>query len=363
MKTDFATVSEKLRVEMDQLEQAWQAAAPKAPAATAPGADASATDASDAACADVRKLTDVLSAGLSALSVVQARARLDTITLTPVDATPEAALQVARLNRRDWMNARAALVDQWRQIEIAANDLESDLDVTFSGDISTTDNNPVRFRGTTGRLRVGLEFDAPLTRLAERNAYRATLIAYQRARRDFYAYEDRVAEGLRETIRQIRLNQLNFEVQRAAVFVAIARVDQSQEELRVPPKVVGTMKLGGTTARDLVDALSALLSAQNSFLNVWVSQEVLRLNLDFDLGTMQLDQNGMWIDPGPIGPEYLRSFGACETPTPGVAEDAPLPPIQLEEIPAPAGEPIPPQPLPAEPSEAMIAPPSPADEP
>ena len=34
-----------------------------------------------------------------------------------------------------------------------ANELEGVLDVTFSGDINTTENNPVRFHDATGRLR------------------------------------------------------------------------------------------------------------------------------------------------------------------------------------------------------------------
>jgi hypothetical protein len=51
-----------------------------------------------------------------------------------------------------------------------------------------------------------------------------------------------------------------------------------------------------------VSALSDLLQAQNDFLSVWVTYELLRRTLDLDLGTMQLDSDGMWIDPGPIGP-------------------------------------------------------------
>jgi len=31
-----------------------------------------------------------------------------------------------------------------------------------------------------------------------------------------------------------------------------------------------------------------------------VNYEALRRNLDLDLGTMQVDAEGLWIDPGPI---------------------------------------------------------------
>ncbi len=296
LHTGFASLRERMQTTWSKIEPTRQTAVAKVSAAgVSPAAAVEAAEAHQ----QFKDLMSRLATQLDELSVIQARGRLDTVTLGPSQLTAEVALETARENRRDWRNARAALVDQWRLIEVVANDLESALDITFSGDINTTDNNPVRFRGTTGSLRVGLAFDAPLTRLAERNAYRRALIAYQQTRRQFYAFEDLIASQLRNTIRTIRLNELNFEVQRAAVFVAITRVDEAQEKLREPKREVGSMKLDGNTARDLVDALTGLLSAQNGFLSVWVDQEVQRLNLDFDLGTMQLDQNGMWIDPTP----------------------------------------------------------------
>ena len=76
------------------------------------------------------------------------------------------------------MNGRAALVDSWRAIQISADALQSVLNVTVDGDVRTTRNNAAAFNGTTRSLRVGVEFDAPFTRLLERNNYRQTLIEY-----------------------------------------------------------------------------------------------------------------------------------------------------------------------------------------
>jgi len=281
---------------------------------------------------DLVELVDHLSGQALEMSLIQAGARLDSIMLEPIEMTSERALEIARENRRDWKNVRAALVDAWRQITVVAEDLESDLDVVFSGDIGTADNNPVRFRGTTGRLRVGLEFDAPLTRLAERNAYRQTLIEYQRARRQYYQFEDTIAEGLRDTIRTVRLNELDFEVQRTAVFLAIDQVDEAQLRLDDPRPT----ELGGNTGRDLVDALSGLLDAQNAFLGVWVNQEALRMNLDFDLGTMELDERGFWIDPGALGAAAGEVAFSEQPATPG--QDPML--GRSEEILTPAGSPL-----------------------
>ncbi len=36
-----------------------------------------------------------------------------------------------------------------------------------------------------------------------------------------------------------------------------------------------------------------------------MNYEVIRRSLDFDLGTMQLTPEGLWIDPGPLTPETL----------------------------------------------------------
>ena len=266
----------------------------------------------------LRGLMNRLSGQILALTLVQAKARLDTATLTPVDMDPDEAIEIARIHRRDWMNARAALVDQWRQIEITANTLESDLDVTFDGDVTQTSDTRGGRHNTTGNVRLGLEFDAPLNRLAERNAYREELINYQRSRRLYYEYEDEVALVLRETLRSIRLSQLQFELERAAVHTAIDRVEQQQLELQRPPEPgEEQFSLGPTTARDLVTALDSLLREQNGFLNTWVQYLILRMDLDFDLGTMQLDDRGMWIDPTSAdGLQVDRSFYPEQVPAP-----------------------------------------------
>ena len=243
----------------------------------------------------VSVLTNI-SGQLLELSLTQAAIRLESIRFEPIELRPEQALAIASAFRRDWMNARAALVDAWRLIYFNANDLLSNLDIVFSGDIGNTTDNPFSFRDTNGRLRVGLEFDAPLTRLAERNVYRQSLIEYQQARRSYYRYRDNLYLGLRNILRQLRLNEVNFELRRAAVHVAISQVDLTQLRLYEPPKPGETLELSNTTARDLVQSLADLLNVQNDFLSVWVNYEVQRLNLDFDLGIMELAPDGQIIE-------------------------------------------------------------------
>ena len=285
-------------------------------------------------------LMGLLSSQLLELSLVQAQARLDTVTLVPIELAPDKAFGIARTHRRDWMNARAELVDTWRQIEVRANALESSVDVTFSGDMGTTDNDPLRFRAATGRLRVGMQFDAPLTRTAERNAYRRALISYQQARRNFYAFEDGLNQSLRDLLRTMRRSQLDFEITRQSVFIAVTRVDVARIDQEKPASS-GSGARSTNLTRDLLDALEALLAAQNSLLGAWVDYEVLRMNLDLDLGTMELDDRGMWIDPGTITDETIGAEGLEAIPTPPIAipPGMELTPPEPESVQAPPVEP------------------------
>lgn len=272
---------------------------------------------------------------LSQLMLVQAETRLETLALVPVELDPREAFETARCRRRDWMNARTMLIDVWRQIEVSANALKSDLNLTFSGDLGTTDNNPFKFNSTTGRLRMGVQFDPPLTRLAQRNAYRKALIEYQQARRAYYAFVDRVNQYLRITLRQIRYDQLNFEIRRRAVSLAITQVDRTLYDLARPPKPGETSQLSNTLARDLVDSYSQLLSAENQLVTAFVDHEAQRLYLDFDMGTMELDQNGMWLDPGAVEPS-----GMLDDERP---EEIPLPEHWLQSLEWPAEKGPPPE--------------------
>lgn len=269
---------------------------------------------------------NLLAQDASNLGLVQARARLEASRLIPIDLSQHTAITVAQQNRLDLMNARATLVDSWRLIQVRADSLKAGLDVVFDGQLNTLGDNPFGFRSPTGQLRAGLRWDTPITRMQERNIYRQELIRFQRARRAFVVYNDGINRNLRTILRTIALNQLNFELRRAAVSVAIEQVELAALRLQEPPKPgVVTEGLGVTTARDLIDALGTLLNAQNAYLSVFVNYEQLRMQLDLELGTMLLDGQGQWIDPGEVED---ATYGGCpqQPSTGGATEEVPLPP-------------------------------------
>ena len=278
---------------------------------------------------------------LTGMQVAQAIARAEAIGLQDIDIRAEQALEVARRYRRDWMNARANLVDTWRLIQFNSDQLQSGLNIFFSGDIGNVGQNPFNLDASNGRLRVGAQFDAPLTRLAERNNYRQALIEYQQARRSYYAFEDGIASQLRSILRTVTTNQINFELQSRAVIEAANQVILNIEADKLS-REQAQQQARPTAARDAVSALTDLLDAQNNYMSIWVNYEALRQFLDLDLGTMQLDSEGLWIDPGRMGEDYgqydpwLWRTGECP---PDQTPDGQMPAGQK-----PAGEALPPAP-------------------
>ncbi|MBR3219499.1 MAG: TolC family protein [Thermoguttaceae bacterium] len=243
---------------------------------------------------------------MTTFRLVQTRIRLETVELSDVDIDPVEAIEVARENRFDWMNARSELVDTWRNIEIVANQLKGDLSVSISGQIQNEGENPVNFSGKRADMSASVEFDAPLTRLLERNSYRRALISYDQARRSYYTYVDNVKMQLRRTLREIHRNQLDLELKRESVRVAVIQVHQAQLKLS-KPATSASRSVGDTSARDLVEALNTLLNSQNNFMTTWLEYQVQRMALLLQLGLFEIDERGRWIDPGKINSELLSS--------------------------------------------------------
>jgi hypothetical protein len=232
--------------------------------------------------------------------LIQARARLEAVTVQPIELESRDAFDVALVHRMDFMNGRAALVDSWRDIQISADALQSTLNITGDGSIGTVNNNAADFRSSTGSFRLGLEFDTPFNRLLERNDYRRSLIEYQQRRRDFIRSHDSLHLGLRGLLRQIERLRRDLDIQRRAVAIAIRRVDLTRAALYAPvrPPQPGQRpaQFGPTAATNLLTALSALRNTQNNFLGVWLNHHAARMRLSRELGVMMLDYEGKWMD-------------------------------------------------------------------
>ncbi|MDO4425698.1 MAG: hypothetical protein Q4D17_08060, partial [Planctomycetia bacterium] len=71
-------------------------------------------------------------------------------------------------------------------------------------------------------------------------------------------------------------------------------------QLLQPPKPNQTSQFGDSFARDLIDALNSLLSAQNTFVESWIGFETCRMGIEISLGIFQLDGAGVWVDRGEL---------------------------------------------------------------
>lgn len=234
------------------------------------------------------------------IALVKASAKLESIVMQPIELSTVDALQIARAHRLDWMNIRAKVVDQWRLICFNANSLRSVLNLTVNGSLGTVDNNMIKFAANNGALTLGAQFAPPLTRLLQRNNYRQALINYQSVRRLGIQYEDGINLSLRGDMRALKNFEVNFEIQRQAVRIAVRRVDNTREELNEPPPPVlpgqAPAALGPTAASNLLTALQALSDSQNNLMSAWLQHYDERQQLYNDLGIMRLDNRGMWVD-------------------------------------------------------------------
>ena len=165
------------------------------------------------------------------------------------------------------MNARAQVTDAWRNEEVAANRLLADLNVVYQGNLGTDPKHDgiFRFDATNSTHKIGLQFDAPLIRRAERNAYKSSQIVYQQARRAWIEARDQAVRQLRLDIRQLNL------------YPPPVRDHPRPARDRGPAGRGGRILASGPAGRRtpatrslLLQALQSLLNAKNSLIGNWV---------------------------------------------------------------------------------------------
>ncbi|WP_437185875.1 TolC family protein [Planctomicrobium sp. SH668] len=235
------------------------------------------------------------------LTVIQVSLRVELIEVQPFFIPLQEAVQVAIDNRVDLMNERAYVMDARRKVEIAANALLSNVNIVAEADVGTSGGNrPLDFRGSQTQLRAGFSFTAPLDQIDERNAYRVSLINYQRQRRQYMLAEDRVKQEVRNAWRQLFVLRQNLETLRRAVRIAALQYDSAVEQSNAPASAgasAGRSSGSGLAGNNLLNALNAILNAQNNLVQTYTNYERNRLNIYRDMGIMEIGEDGMWVDP------------------------------------------------------------------
>jgi outer membrane protein TolC len=223
-----------------------------------------------------------------------------------LDRAQTVAAQVALANRLELMNARAQVVDAWRRIAVQANSLLGVANVGYNFTTPSDTNQPFVLGGNRSTHQLVLSGELPLVRRAERNAYRAALITYQRARRNLQATEDFILNDVRTDLRSQRVLAENYRIQQRAVEVAYDQVENSLDVLQSPPEGGGALRPAGQGAANagnaaaltnqLLSAQNSLVAAQNGLYTVWVNYLIARMTLYRDIERLPLDLRGVWID-------------------------------------------------------------------
>lgn len=217
----------------------------------------------------------------------------------------EAAVQAALRNRLDLMNARARLVDVWRQLAVTANDLLGVLNVQYHLNATTPPggSQPLAFSTAASKQELLINAQLPLVRVVERNNYRIALVNYERARRNLMSLEDGIAAQLRFDVRQLQLFADNYKIQQKLVESLYSQVENSLEVIAAPAdptQLRGTGAAGQANAAALTNqylgALGQLNGAQSRMYSLWLSYLATRIQLYEDLERLQLDNRGVWID-------------------------------------------------------------------
>ena len=222
------------------------------------------------------------------------------VTTADPDVTSEAAvIDLALRYRLDLQTTRDQVADARRLVGVQANQLLPDLNLVAGGNLGNRANSPASAIDSRAfNYNAGLQLDLPLDRLAERNAYRASLVNLQRAVRAVESLGERVKADVRSAIRGIRLARETLLIQQKNIETARQRLEFANELL-----IIGR----SDDSRDVVEAQNALLSAQDSFEQARANLQIQILQFLRDTGTLRLDPAA-----GALGTAAKRDPAAAE---------------------------------------------------
>lgn len=201
------------------------------------------------------------------------------------ELSAEDAITIALGTRLDLYTQRELVEDADRRVFVAANALKPGLDLFLAADVNNRNpNQPFEYDFDRIIVTGGADIELPLDRKAERNAYRASLIQFERFKRDLELAEDNVKLDVRDAWRSLDEARRNYEIRLQGVELNQRRVEE-QELLS---------ELGRADAINLVDATNDLISAQNDLTAALISHRIAYLQFWRDIGILFIKENGQW---------------------------------------------------------------------
>ncbi|NOX97518.1 MAG: TolC family protein [Nitrospirae bacterium] len=205
--------------------------------------------------------------------------------ITSLGIQTEGAVKTALRNRLDLMNVRDQVEDAERQVLLAKNGLRTDVSLSLSADVnSAPPTSMTDFRFQKGTYSTKLNVGLPLNRRQERNTYRKSLISLDRQKRTLFSFEDNIKLEVRQAYRRLLQAEESYNIQKLSVTLAAKRVESTTLLLQA----------GRVNTRDLLDSQEAFLEAQNGLIGALVDHTIARLEFWRDIGTLQVNEKGLW---------------------------------------------------------------------
>ena len=205
--------------------------------------------------------------------------------LPTLPLTDRMGYRLAITNRLDILNEVDKFEDSKRKVKVARNDLLPSLSIV--ADAALRDQFYSSFQPEDFSANAGLKLDLPLDQLSERNAYRQTLINFERRVRTLAIQLDNLRDGVRADVR-------NLAKQRESYFTQIEALKNAEESLLATRQ---RLRLGfpGVRTRDIITAQDALERAQQSVLSAIVDYQKTRLKLLKDVGILDTSVKEFWL--------------------------------------------------------------------
>ncbi len=203
-----------------------------------------------------------------------------------VPVSEEKAMLVALRDRLDLATTHGRAIDARRRVVIARDALLAGLDLSASIDLTSSDFGENSFRLDpigNADYRLGFDLDLPFDRIAERNAYREALIAYDAALRAYEAFEDQVKLQVRNALRSVFQASESYRIQVISLEVSQTNVDAASL----------LKDAGQGTTLDLLDAQNDLIAAENAVLIALVNYQIAELQLYRDMGILSVNSTGI----------------------------------------------------------------------
>ncbi len=224
-------------------------------------------------------------------------AELGTLRPLPFPMGLDAAVRTALRARPDVLGSYAAVRDAERDVEIAADafnpQLDAALGVAFRG---REPRKPFQPRFHHAGYTLGLSLDYPLDQTDNRDNYRRALIDRERARRDLEEFLDTVRQDVRRSYRALEQSKRTYDIQQAAVKLGVASLRLAREEL----------KAGLASTRDVLEAEDDLRSSRNALTAALVNYVTTRLRFLAALGMIAVDEQGRFHERD--RPDYLDRY-------------------------------------------------------